>query len=184
VSTHRTAFSSTVRTGFVGVVSGVALIMGAVIATSASAVDDDPSLLSRHDSWEVYTQELDGDRLCYAITEPTDAAPSNVEHGNVGFLVATWRSGAATEQPMLSVGYPLRLGAPTSARVGSDRFQMFTDGADAFVDADADEPRLVRAMKRGYTLRLETVSQRGTQTTYEFSLRGVTAALRAVSNAC
>jgi invasion protein IalB len=39
-------------------------------------------------------------------------------------------------------------------------------------------------MKRGYTMRLETVSSEGTQTTYEFSLRGVTAALDAVATAC
>lgn len=184
MTTLRTAFHITVRAGCMGAIASALLATSALVATPAVAVGDDPTLRSRHERWEVYVQELDGDRLCYAITEPSDSAPSNVEHGNVGFLVASWRSGAATEQPMLSVGYPLRLGAPTSARVGSDRFKMFTDGADAFIEADADEPRLVRAMKRGYTLRLETVSQRGTQTTYEFSLRGVTAALRAVDDAC
>ncbi len=159
----------------------IACIASAVAATSAAA---QPQLQSRHDRWAVYTVQLEGDFVCYASTPPEDAAPLSTDHGDVAFMVATWRSGAAREQPMLSVGYPLRLGAPTSARIGSDRFRMFTDGTEAFVESDQDEPRLVRAMERGYSMRVETVSNDGTQTTYEFSLQGVTAALRAVQEAC
>ena len=61
---------------------------------------------------------------------------------------------------------------------------MFTDGTEAFIEDDADQPRLVNAMKRGSTMRLETMSAEGTQTTYEFSLAGITAALRAAADAC
>jgi hypothetical protein len=159
----------------------IALVLSATAAASASAA---PQLRSSHDRWSVYTVEVEGDFVCYASTPPEDAAPLSTDHGDVAFMVATWRSGAAREQPMLSVGYPLRLGAPSSARVGTDRFRMFTDGSEAFVESDEDESRLVRAMERGYSMRVETVSQDGTQTTYEFSLRGVTAALRAVQEAC
>ncbi len=157
------------------------LVAGLALSGAAAA---DPELVERHDNWAVYTLDLDGDVICYASTPPEDSAPLNADHGEVAFLVATWKSGAAQEQPMLSVGYPLRLGAPTSARVGSDRYRMFTDGTEAFVEADSDQPRLIQAMKRGYSMRLETVSAEGTQTTYEFSLDGVTAALRAAADAC
>lgn len=159
-----------------------AAIAAGVVCVAATAAE--PELVGRHDKWAVYTLALDGDLVCYASTPPEDSAPLNADHGEVAFLVATWKSGAAREQPMLSVGYPLRLGAPTSARVGSDRYRMFTDGTEAFVESDADQPRLVQAMKRGYSMRLETVSAEGTQTTYEFSLDGVTAALRAAADAC
>lgn len=158
-----------------------ALAAGMLASTAAGA---EPAQLSQHDRWTVYTLELNGDLVCYASTPPEDSAPLNADHGEVAFLIATWKSGAAAEQPMLSVGYPLRLGAPTSARVGSDRYRMFTDGTEAFVEEDADQPRLVQSMRRGSSMRLETVSAEGTQTTYEFSLDGVTAALRAAADAC
>jgi hypothetical protein len=150
-------------------------------ATSAAAA---PEHRSSHERWSVYTAPVEGDVICFASTAPVDSAPLNMDHGEVAFMVATWRSGAAREQPMLTVGYQLRLGAPTAARVGSDRFRMFTDGKEAFVETDQDEPRLVRAMERGYTMRVETVAADGTATTYEFSLSGVTAALQAVERAC
>lgn len=164
----------------------LSLLTAAGLAGSlaSAAVAQEPELVGNHDKWAVYTLDLEGDVVCYASTPPEDSAPLNADHGEVAFLVATWKSGAAQEQPMLSVGYPLRLGAPTSARVGSDRYRMFTDGTEAFVEADSDQPRLIQAMKRGYSMRLETVSAEGTQTTYEFSLDGVTAALRAAADAC
>jgi invasion protein IalB len=162
--------------------AGLGLAAGVLLA--GAGVAQTPEVVSRHERWTVYTLNQEGDSVCYASTPPEDSAPLNADHGEVAFIVATWRSGAAREQPMLSVGYTLRVGAPTSARVGSDRYPMFTDGTEAFVQADEDQPRLVRAMKRGYTMRLETVSSEGTQTTYEFSLRGVTAALDAVTAAC
>ncbi|MGD2133413.1 MAG: hypothetical protein PVI23_11510 [Maricaulaceae bacterium] len=142
-------------------------------------------LVSSHQDWAVYTRDLGEDFVCYAATEPVDAAPRSGDHEDVAFLVATWRSGASVEQPMMSAGYQLRLGAPMSVRVGSDRFPMFADEYGyIYVREDDDQARLVRAMKRGYSLRLETVTFEGTQTTYEFSLRGVTAAIDAANAAC
>ena len=153
--------ASTHHSAIVTFVVGTMLGLAGALSVTASAAADDPQLQSRHEKWTVYSQQLDGDRVCFAASAPDDAAPLNADPGEVSFIVATWASGAAREQPMLSVGYPLRLGAPSSARVGSDRFRMFTDGESAFIEDDADEPRLVRAMERGYTMRLETVSAEG-----------------------
>jgi hypothetical protein len=156
--------------------------LAALAASSAGAASPQPK--SRFEKWTVYTVDSDGDRICYAATPPDDAAPLNTKHGEVDFMIATWKSGSAREQPMLTVGYPLKLGAPTSAKIGSDRFRMFTDGSQAFIAADEDEPKLIKAMQRGYSMRIETVSEDGTATAYEFPLAGVTAALKAVSDAC
>ena len=161
---------------------GLSIIAGAGPALAQDAAG--PELRSTHNDWAVYVRDLGEDLVCYAASAPVDAAPLSGDHDDVLFMVATWKSGASTDQPMLSTGYSLRLGAPSSARVGSDRFRMFTDGAFAFIEEDEDQPRLVRAMKRGSSMRLETVTAEGTQTTYEFSLSGVTAAIDAANVAC
>lgn len=163
----------------------VAVATAAVLGTVAfgSSGAEAAQRLSRHTDWSVYVMTGDQGRVCYAMTEPLDKAPNNLDHGEVALLVATWASGQAREQVMFHVGYPMRLSGPTRARVGSDRFKMFADGQDAFV-VDADERPLVRAMKAGATMRVEAFSQRDNATAYEFSLKGVTAALRAVDQAC
>ncbi|MCG8443587.1 MAG: hypothetical protein MI723_17425, partial [Caulobacterales bacterium] len=107
-----------------------------------------------------------------------------VDHGRVAFMLASWRSGAAIEQPSFHAGYQLKPGAPTRARVGSARYKMFVDGREGFVEDVGDERRLIRDMKRAFVMRVEAVSVRGTATAYEFSLKGVTNALRAMQNEC
>ena len=48
----------------------------------------------------------------------------------------------------------------------------------------AEEQRLVGAMKAGTRMTVKGVSQRGTNTSYSYSLSGITAALDAVAKAC
>ena len=88
------------------------------------------------------------------------------------------------EQPNLLVGYDLRPTSPPEVRVGSDRFDMFTDGQEGFLDDLEEESDLVRAMKRGSSMRVTATTASGVATSYEFSLSGVTAALQRVEALC
>ena len=98
--------------------------------------------------------------------------------------MASWQSGAVDEQPNLLVGYDLRPTSPPEVRVGSSRFDMFTDGQEAFLDDLSDEPDLIRAMRRGSVMRVTATTVAGVATSYEFSLSGVTAALQRVEALC
>lgn len=160
------------------------LIAGGLAAAAAAPASAEPRRVSNHQDWAVYVNDdTPNGRVCYAVTDATELAPQNLEHGRVVLMVGTWASGARTEQVMFHTGYELRPSGPTRARVGSDSYRMFVDGQDAFV-YDDEEAGLVRAMRRGATIRIEAMSSRGNATAYSFSLSGVTAALRAVENAC
>ena len=54
----------------------------------------------------------------------------------------------------------------------------------AWVDNEAGQGALVNAMKRGNELVFKGTSERGTLTTDSYSLKGVTAAMRAIDKAC
>ncbi|WP_421784452.1 hypothetical protein [Hyphobacterium sp.] len=134
--------------------------------------------------WVVLTRDTAEGRVCFAVSEPQESSPSNVDHGSVFFVLSTWANGAAEEQPRFIAGYPLRPETPPRARIGSSRFQMFAAGQDGFVEDLEDEGDLVRDMRRGASMRIEATSQRGTATSYLFSLQGVTAALQRVEALC
>ena len=55
---------------------------------------------------------------------------------------------------------------------------------EAFIEQNSEEERLVRAMRCGADMRVSAVSQRGTNTNYIISLRGITAALERVAAEC
>ena len=159
----------------------IAATASLLLATPALAA---PKSEGTFNDWTVYTTTDGSERICYALSEAKSKVPGNVTHGDVYFMVANWKSGAASEQPSLITGYPLKPSSPPRARVGSTRITMYTSDNEAFVEAGSDEKQLVRQMRKGSTMQINAVSQRGTATSYEFSLKGVTAALRKAKSLC
>ena len=156
-----------------------ATLCGAGFAGTANA-----KLEGVFSDWAVHSKTQNGEKICYALAKAKSKTPSSVKHGDIYFMVADWKSGAAKEQPSLLTGFPLKAQIPPTARVGSTRIPMYADGSEAFVESNNDEKKLVRSMRKGSTMRVDAVSQRGTQISYEFSLRGVTAALGKARTVC
>ncbi len=156
---------------------GAASVLG---ITSASAA---PSVVRQYSDWVVFTEDVGGERLCYAATQATDKAPRSADHGDVWFYVSNWRSGKARNQPSLKVGYELRGDLPGRARVGRADWSLFGVGREAFAQ-DSDDAALVRQLKRGRELRVEATSARNTRVTYHFSLAGSSAAIDRASSIC
>lgn len=152
--------------------------------TVNTALVQDPKSIANYRDWNVYTAQIDGDKVCFAVSEPTDSDPSTVNHGDVFFTVATWQSGKANLQPSLMAGYDLRESPKPLIRIGSNRWNMFSAGDEAFVETDTQESRLVSDMRRGADMRISAMSARGTNTEYTFSLFGITNALNRVAQEC
>jgi invasion protein IalB len=163
------------------VVAALAAVSG-LAATIAAAAE--PQAVATYRDWSVFVRDGDGEKICFAATEAKDKSPKSVTHGDVFFLVASWKSGAATEQPSLMTGYTLNAKPEPNLRIGSDKWDMYASDNEAFIEAASEEERLIRAMRRGADMRVSAVSQRGTATSYVISLRGISAALDRVKAEC
>lgn len=166
---------------FMLALSVTALCLSAASATAKAA---DPKLQGTFNDWSVYTRTVGNDKICFALAKPEVKAPANVNHGDVFFMVSNWKSGAAKEQPSLLAGYDLKTTRAPAAYVGSTKVLMYAADKEAFIEASKDEKNLVRKMRAGADMRVEAVSARGTETSYVFSLKGVTAALRKAKAVC
>ncbi len=142
-----------------------------------------PSALGQYRDWTVFKDTIDGETLCFAATPATDKAPRAADHGDVWFYVSSWRSGRARNQPSLKVGFDLRADLPGKAQIGRQNWTLYGVGPEAFAQDD-DDPRLVRALKRGRELRVEATSWRNTRVTYHFSLSGSSSAIDRAAAAC
>lgn len=160
------------------------IIAAGFAAFATPALANMPTLEDTYSDWSVYTRDAGGDKICYVLTKPKTMSPSNVNHGEIYFMVSNWQSGAATEQPSFLAGYPLKSTRAPKARVGSTEITMYGADNEAFIDASSDEKKLVQKMRAGSTMSVEAVSARGTTTRYSFSLKGVTAALKKARGAC
>ncbi len=162
---------------------GGALLLSAVMAGPAFA-QSVPKLAGTHGDWGVYTRGAGSDQVCFVLTKAQTESPSSVNHGDIYFMVSNWKNGAATEQPSFLAGYNLKATRAPKAQVGSTALTMFAADNEAFISESSDERKLVAKMRAGSTMTVSAVSQRGTQTRYSFSLKGVTAALRDAKSAC
>lgn len=158
------------------------LVAGLLAPTLAQA--NEPKLLGNFGDWQTYIRDEGQQRICYALSKPKTKSPKSVRHGDIYFMVANWRSGAAIEQPSFLAGFSLKTANPPKARVGNTRIPMYVSQNEGFVEDNNDERRLVRSMRAGSTMRVDAVSTRGTSVSYSFSLKGVTAALQRSKQAC
>lgn len=160
-----------------------ALLLAALPAAPVFA-QSTPKLVKTYSDWTVYTRGAGNERICYVLTKAQTESPSSVNHGDIYFMIANWKNGAASEQPSFLAGYNLKTTRAPKAQVGATAVTMFASENEAFISERADERKLVAKMRAGSTMTISAVSQRGTQTRYSFSLKGVTAALRQAKSAC
>lgn len=139
--------------------------------------------VGRFKDWVVFTDNTSGQAICYAATEATSKAPSKANHGSVWYYVTSWKSGVATAQPSIRVGYSFRENSSPKTKVGRSSWTLFTAGSEAFAE-DSDDKAIVEALRKGSSLTFEGVSARGTNVTYKFSLRGSADAIDKSIEAC
>jgi hypothetical protein len=144
------------------------LVLSMLVAAPAVAQS---TAIGRYKDWRVFTEKVGSDLVCFAAVEPSDAAPKSTDHGDVNFYVATWKSGKASNQPSLKVGYTLRTDLAPQAIIGRERFEMYAAGPEAFFP-DGEERGLINALQKGQELRIEAASVKDKRTAYHFSLKG------------
>jgi invasion protein IalB len=165
------------------VLAAVLTVLASTEAAQAAQAGG-PTLVGTYREWFVYTNGTGAEKVCYALSQPRDSTPRNVNRDPIYFLVSTWPAQKKTGQPSIVPGYPFRANSKAEVQIGSDKFPFITEGTTAWVEKEADEPRMLNAMKRGATMTVIGTSQRGTLTRDSYSLAGLTAALDSAADAC
>lgn len=171
-------------------VTGLFALVSLVLPSQASAADDDAPL-AVFSQWRVFVEGSGAAKNCFIMGEPVSSKPAKAKRGKV-FMTISHRPGQGVRQEVaMSAGYPFSSTSNPFAKTGADSFDFFTgvraqNGADdwAWLLNLKDQKRLVLAMKRGSELVFKGTSARGTLTTDTYSLRGVTAAMKALDAAC
>ncbi|RAI03332.1 hypothetical protein DLJ53_02100 [Acuticoccus sediminis] len=143
-----------------------------------------PQLLQQYGDWEAYRYEANGKTTCYVLTKPKTLAPPNRNHGDVFFFLTTRPGDDVTNEASVLVGYPFAPDSTVTVDIDGREFTMFTKDDGAWVESPADEAQLVAAMRAGSRMTVKGKSARGTETTYTFSLSGVTAGSDRISSGC
>ena len=154
--------------------------LAAMLAGHAAAIER----VAVHRDWVVYEAEENGSKLCYATSPPTEQLPADRNHGNTLFFVVNRPSQDVVEEPHFRAGYNFRPDSKVNLRIGDSSFTMFTIDDGAWLENAAQNRSLIDAMKGGAEMQVTATSSRGTNTSYRFSLLGVTKAIETARSTC
>jgi invasion protein IalB len=145
-----------------------------------------PTLLGQYGDWGAYTALPSGKKVCFAIAKPasSETNPPNRPRNPTFMFISTRPADKVTNEVSIIIGYPFKPGTEASVDVGSTNYALYTQQDGAWIKNAAEEAQMVDAMRGGQSAVVKGSSAKGTESTDNFSLRGLSQALDRVAQDC
>jgi invasion protein IalB len=153
---------------------------------AAASTDAQPTLLGQYGDWGAYTASPGGNKVCFALAKPksTKLEPAGRTRDQSYIFVSTRPAEKVKNEVSVIIGYPFKASSDATAEIGTAKFAMYTEKDGAWIKNVAEEARMVDAMRKGADLTVKGTSGRGTQSTDQYSLKGLAQALDKVEQEC
>ena len=156
------------------------------VPEGARAQGDQPTLLGTYADWGAYTATPSGKKVCFALSKPKSSTtnPAGRPRNPAFLFVSTRPAENVRNEVSVIIGYPFKESTEATAEVGTAKFAMYTQNDGAWIKNVAEEARMIDAMRKGADLTVKGVSGRGTQSTDQYSLKGLAQALDRAEQEC
>ncbi len=155
-------------------------------AAPAAATDTQPTLLGQYADWGAYTASPGGNKVCFALAKPkiSKTEPPGRSRDPSYMFVSSRPAESVKNEISVIVGYPFKTSSDATAEIGNTKFAMYTQNDGAWIKNVTEEARMVDAMRKGGDLTVKGTSGRGTQSTDQYSLKGLAQALDKIEQEC
>ena len=152
------------------------------VACVTPAFAQTATLLEKFKDWSAYTNATP--KVCFAVAQPKATNPKKINRDPIYFYVSRYPAENVEGEVSVKMGYPFKPGATVTLSAGSEKFELFTKDEGAFVEKPEQETKLIAALRKGGTMKIEGTSARGTKTSDEYSLDGAAEALDRAAKEC
>ena len=164
----------------------------AVAALAAWAAPTAAQDLGRFKDWSAHQFTKEGQRFCVMWTQPKKAEGNYTLRGEIFALVSHRPADQQFGVVSFEMGYPFASGRELSVSIDGGRVIRIPADDESGPEDDSlmwhkspeVNARLVKAMQGGLGMVATGRSKRGTKTVDTYSLRGFSAAYKAISRAC
>jgi invasion protein IalB len=158
----------------------------ATASAAATAGDVQPTLLGQYGDWGAYAATPGGRKVCFSIAKPkaSQTNPAGRKRDQAYVFVSTRPSENVRNEVSVIFGYPFKPSTDATSEIGADKFAMYTLNDGAWIKNVAEEARMVDSMRKGSDLTVKGVSKQGTESTDQYSLKGLSQALDRASQEC
>jgi invasion protein IalB len=158
----------------------------AATAASGASGDAQPTLLGQYGDWGAYWASPNGRKICFSIAKPKSAQtnPAGRKRDQAYMFVSDRPGEKVSNEVSVIIGYPFKPSSDATAEIGTDKFAMYVLNDGAWIKNVAEEARMIDAMRKGSDLTVKGVSERGTESTDQYSLKGLAQAIDRASQEC
>lgn len=164
----------------------LAALAGFVFAVVfASAPVSAQEAIGTYSEWSAYQITENGNKVCYIYSQPIKQ-DGNYSRRGEPFAMVTRRKGRETfDEVSVTSGYPYKPKTPVQVKVDAKTFDfsLISDEHAWIKDEEADA-KLVKEMIRGLRFSVRGTSHKNTFSIDTYSLKGFTAAHKAIAAAC
>ena len=144
-----------------------------------------PEPLASNENWKAHSFVRDGNKVCYMHAKPAKSKGTFKRRGVPNIMVTRRQGSRTTEEVSVTSGYPYPEGKAVGVTVDGRRFDFnLTHGEHAWMDDEAGDADVVKAMVRGRELMVRGVSLKNTYSEDRYSLIGFTKIHDALIRAC
>ncbi len=163
-------------------ISAAALLILTLGATAHAA---EPTALGTFNDWTAYTYKAPDTKVCYVVSQPKSSdSAKKVKRDPIFFIITNMPGRKIAGEVSTIIGYPFKEQTTVNVKVDGTDFELFTNGDGAWADTSAKEKKIVTAMKTGKKLSVTGTSWKGTETTDNYSLNGLSPAMDKINSAC
>lgn len=167
--------------------AGAAAAGGAATAARPAQAATGPggaSLVTSYGDWGVYTAQTGRSKICYALSQPKDRLPNNLNRDPAYLFVSFRPAENVKNEVALVLGFTAKENGPAEAAVGNASYALITKAANAWLKNPAEEGQAIATMARSGTVTVKTQSARGSSLTDRYSLNGFSKALEHARKEC
>ncbi|MCG7394645.1 hypothetical protein MHY87_17205 [Microvirga sp. ACRRW] len=142
------------------------------------------SLVSSFGDWGVYTAQTGRSKICYALSQPQDRLPKDLNRDPAYLFVSFRPAENVRNEVALVLGFTAKENGPASAAIGSTSYALITKASNAWLKNPAEEGQAIATMAKGQAVLVKTQSARGSNLTDRYSLNGFSKALEQARKEC
>ena len=142
------------------------------------------SLVNSYGDWGVYTAQTGRSKICYALSQPQDRLPKNLNRDPAYLFVSFRPAENVRNEVALVLGFTAKENGPATAAVGNTSYALITKASNAWLKNPAEEGQAIATMAKSGTVTVKTQSARGSSLTDRYSLNGFSKALEQARKEC
>jgi hypothetical protein len=162
-------------------IATTALLVGGFVGVAHAQT---PNRVGTFKDWSAYAYSDKRGKVCYSASQPKSQAPQGVNRDPTYFMITARPTENVRSEVSVIIGYRFKNGSKVTVDVDGQKFTMFTKEDGAWIENAAEESSMIEAMKKGRAMTVSGTSSRGTVTTDNYSLSGISASLDAMAKSC